>query len=300
MLRVRLRAEPINDKQTKPVKMNLMKRILVPMSLLLLFGTAACSHHRIIPNDELAAIFRDVYLTNAYVAKENLRTDSLNLYQPIFERYGYTPEDVERTVESFSKRKSARLSDVVEAAIALLDREGEYYQHEVAVLDTIANVSCRSLYRTVYADTLIRARRLADSTLLRIELDSLRAGEYRVSAEYFVDSLDRNPGMRGAVWTELEDGTRRNMYSYLLRRSVDGEFTRSLEVDTSMKRLVVSFIEFTRPRERKRLSVTVRNLKIEYTPPVEEAIDSFFHRQVDVRIFADEFLGDAFRTKDSL
>lgn len=275
-----------------------MKRILVPMLLLLLFGSAACTRHRIIPNDELAAIFRDAYLTNAYVAKEGLRTDSLNLYQPIFERYGYTPEDVERTVESFSKRKSARLSDVVEAAIALLDREGEYYQREVAVLDTIARVSRRSLYRTVYADTLIRARGLADSVLLRIELDSLHAGEYRVSAEYFVDSLDRNPGMRGAVWTELANGTRRNMYSYLLRRSIDGEFTRTLEVDSSMKRLVVSFVEF--PRQRKHLSVTVRNLKIEYTLPEEEAIDSFYRRQVDVRIFADEFFGDAFRTKDSL
>ncbi len=275
-----------------------LPQLLRRVTLSLLLWSAACSHQRIIPDEELAMIFRDAFLTNAYIGSRHMPTDSLNLYQPIFARYGYTVEDVERTVESFSKRKSARLSDVVERAIALLDDEGGYYEREVAVLDTIAHVSSRALYRTLRCDTLIRARRLADSTLLRIELDSLRRGDYRITATYYVDSLDRNPGLRGGVWTECADGSRRNSYSFLLRRGVEADFTRTFTADTAARKLIVSFAQF--PRQRKELSVTVRDLKIEYTLPVDEAIDSFYRQQVDVRIFADEFFGDAFRAQDSL
>lgn len=276
------------------VKTNIIKRIVW---LLLLLPMAACTKHRVIPDEELAMIFRDAFLTNAYVSARSLTSDSLNFYQPIFEQYGYTVEDVERTIENFSKRKSARLSDVVERAIVLLDEQGGYYEREVAVLDTIASVSSRSLYRTVYADSLIRARRLADSTLLHIELDSLKPGRYRISADYRVDSADRNVGLRGGVWTLRENGARRNTYTFLLRREIDASFTRTVSVDSAQRKLVVSFAEF--PGKRQPLSVTVRNLKIEYTLPDEEAIDSFFHRQVDVRIFADEFLNHV-RAKDSL
>ena len=84
----------------------------MPSSTLLC--TAACARHTIIPDDELAQIFHDAFLTNAYIGSQNVRIDSLNIYEPIFARYGYTTEDVQYTIGNFSKRKSARLGDVVE------------------------------------------------------------------------------------------------------------------------------------------------------------------------------------------
>ena len=84
---------------------------------------AACAHHKIIPDEKLALIFHDAFLANAYVGNRNLVKDSLNLYEPIFARYGYTTEDVHYTIGNFSKRKSARLGDVVERAIAMLESE---------------------------------------------------------------------------------------------------------------------------------------------------------------------------------
>ena len=130
-----------------------MKRILF---LLLVLSAAACSRPRIIPDEQLAAIFRDAYLTNAYVSREQIDTDSLKLYEPVFDRYGYTAEDVYYTIGNFSRRKSARLSDVVERAIVLLDTEGARYDHEVAVLDTIDRVARRTVTRTLRTDTLLR------------------------------------------------------------------------------------------------------------------------------------------------
>lgn len=264
---------------------------------LLLLLSAACSNHRIIPDDKLAMIFRDAFLSNAYLSDRSIRSDSLRIYEPIFARYGYSTEDVEYTIGNFSKRKSARLSDVVEAAIGMLDTEGIGYEKEVAVLDTIANASRRALTRTIHTDSLLRMQRLKDSSRLRIVLDSIHAGDYRITARYLVDSTDENRSMRCGVWTETADGSRRNLYTFSLRRGSEEHFARTLTADSSMRRLVVTFSDFT--RERKRPSVTVRDLKIDYIPPASVAIDSFYLRQLDIRIFAEEFFRDAL-PKDSL
>ena len=127
---------------------------------------AACARHKIIPDDKLAQIFHDAFLTNAYIGNGNVKTDSLRVYEPIFARYGYTTDDVHYTIGNFSKRKSARLGDIVERAIEMLEREGKFYNREVAVLDTIDNVARRTFTRAVLADSLIRVRSLADTARL--------------------------------------------------------------------------------------------------------------------------------------
>lgn len=87
-------------------------RIFLCMFLLVLAG--ACARHKIIPDRKLAQIFHDAFLANAYIGSEQVDIDSLNIYEPIFAGYGYTTEDVYYTIGNFSKRKSARLGDVVE------------------------------------------------------------------------------------------------------------------------------------------------------------------------------------------
>lgn len=89
-----------------------------------------------------------------------MKIDSLELYEPVFSRYGYTAEDVRYTIGNFSRRKSAKLSDVVEQSIRLLEEESAYYKYEVGVLDTIDNVARRRFTRTVYSDSLIRVTRI--------------------------------------------------------------------------------------------------------------------------------------------
>ena len=217
--------------------------------------------------------------------------------EPIFAGYGYTTEDVYYTIGNFSKRKSARLGDVVELAIEMLEAEGKYYNREVAVLDTIDNVARRSFTRTVYADSLIRVGSLRDTARLRFSVD-VRPGEYNLSLKYLVDSLDRNEkGLRGVVWLERRDSTRTNVYTTTLRRDRQENFTRRFTVDTTHRRLWVDFIEFRGKPQRP--SLTVSDLKIDYTPETSAAVDSLYMQQLDIRIFADEFFRAAIPT-DSL
>ena len=126
--------------------------------LVALLGVTGCAKKNIIPDNTLADIFHDAFVVNAYIGEEHINLDSLQVYEPIFNRYGYTAKDVVYTVGNFSRRKSARLGTVVEQAISRLERESKEYEKKVVILDTIRNVAVRSFTRTIYNDTLITAK----------------------------------------------------------------------------------------------------------------------------------------------
>ena len=200
-----------------------MKRfIYILVSGLLL----ACSGYKIIPDEQLALIFHDAFLSNAYMQHRGMRPDSLNLYEPIFAKYGYTTADVQYTIGNFSKRKSARLSDVVEQAIKLLETEAEHLDREVSILDTIDNVARRTFRRTLYADSLVRVTRLRDTARLRFVFDSIRPGDYTIAFDYLIDSLDENTQLRASVWFERADDRRVNVSPTYLTRRRAAEYRR--------------------------------------------------------------------------
>lgn len=187
---------------------------------------SACARHKIIPDDTLAQIFHDAFLTNAYIGSEGVKTDSLRIYEPIFARYGYTTDDVHYTIGNFSKRKSARLGDVVERAIEMLEREGKIYNQEVAVLDTIDNVAPPHLHAHGARRFAHPRRVAARHGRLSFTLD-VEPGEYSLSLKYLVDSLDRNQrGLKGSVWLERRDSSRTNVYTTTLRRNREESFSR--------------------------------------------------------------------------
>ncbi len=276
------------------------KSLLAAASCLLLsiLFAGSCSRHKIIPDGELAQIFHDAFLTNAYLNAERVSSDSLRLYEPIFARYGYTTEDVYNTIGNFSKRKSARLGDVVERAIDMLEEEGKVYDREVAILDTIDHVAQRTFTRAVVSDSLIRVTSLRDTSRLNLTVD-LSPGEYRLSLEYRIDSLDRNTSheIRGIMWVERSNGVRDNLYSIPLRRNRTERLSRRFTVDTMHRKLRISLLNFSGAPQRP--SITVSDLKVEYIPRKEEAVEQLYEQQLAIRIFADEFFGAAL-AKDSL
>ena len=77
-------------------------------------------------------------------------------------------------------------------------------------------------------------------------------------------------------------------YTTSLRRDREEEtFTRLFTVDTTHRRLHLNLLDFyARP---ERLSMFVEELRVEYTPPTGEAVEELYDRQLDIRIFADDF-----------
>ena len=53
-----------------------MKRFLrMAASAAFVLLLSACARHKIIPDDTLAQIFHDAFLTNAYIGSEGVKTD---------------------------------------------------------------------------------------------------------------------------------------------------------------------------------------------------------------------------------
>ena len=273
-----------------------MKRIFLLMIGAML-TLSACKRTVIIPDEELALIFRDAFLTNAYLEHERVNLDSLNLYAPLFNHYGYTTEDVQLTIGNFSKRKSARLSDVVERAIELLEEEGMAYDRQVAILDTIRQVSLRKAKRVVYSDSLIRVSSLKDTARLRLTLP-IEEGDYEVSYTYRVDSLDKNDRLQRRTWLQHKDGSKHSLQIMTLPRKREDKHSRIYRADSLTDSLHLQLIHF--PDKPKRPDVTVRDLKITYKPNEREAIEQLYRQQLGIRIFADEFFRAALQNEQTI
>lgn len=283
----------------------MMKRVLSILLVAMMLGTMGCSKKNIIPDDTLAEIFHDAFVVNAYIGEERIDLDSLQIYEPIFNRYGYTAKDVVYTVGNFSRRKSARLGSVVEQAISRLEKESKMYAKKVVILDTIRNVAVRTLTRTVYSDTLIHAKKRADSTALYIEISPIQRGEYNISYRYnSEDDLKKYPRSAEFYFYDV-DGYRNGFVSVTLRNK--GSINRSIVSNTDNRKLVLNFGKYTNLDNRKVTSgkkgsrnrknrppkfqdLEIRDLKVVYKPNEDSAIDSLFERHVNIKIFADGFL----------
>ena len=278
----------------------MMKRTLYSLLLVAMFAVTGCRESKIIPDNTLADIFHDAFVVNAYIGEERVNLDSLRIYEPIFQRYGYTAEDVVHTVGNFSRRKSVRLGSIVEQAIKKLEQESKVFEKKVVILDTIRNVAIRSFKREIYTDTLIVAKNRADSTKLCIEISPAPRGEYNIFYTYTCkDDLEKNPRMSEVYFVD-ENGYQRNRVTYSLRER--GTVNRTIVAKENNVKMVLKIGKYSQlnKKEGKTLPKTqdleIRGLKIIHKLNEEDAVEELFNSYVDIKIFADGFL----TKKDSL
>ena len=243
------------------------KIIFVAAAVLL----AGCGGPKIIPDRELALIFHDIYLVNGYVNQSGLNVDSLNIYEPVLAKYGYTSEDVQYTIGNFAKRKSARLStDVVDVAIEMLRGEVSRYNRQKELRDTIARIARLRYADTVYYEPRITVRRIADTSRLRVVVDDVKQGSYRVSWVYRVDSLDLNQAMRSDIWLVDTAGQRSGSLGQRLERQRRATGEANLTTTEAHRRLSILLSRYaddiTTPH------MTVDSLTVIHYPPDDDAV----------------------------
>lgn len=249
-----------------------------------LLGVAACSGPKVIPDKDLVNIFHDAIVANAYIDDNVKSSDSLYIYEPIFERYGYTMEDLQHTIMTFTERKSAMLSDLMYEVNRRLDAEAKEESRKMVVLDTLDNIAKRAYTRTMYIDTLIQVKRLKDTTKLRITIDDLVPGEYAVSFSYLIDTLDENRNSRVEAYAINRDSQEVLRHTMMLSRYREGNYSRKFKTDTTHRQLHINMFYHPRNEESKQPDITIRDFKVVRTLPTEQCIDSLYHDQLNLRV----------------
>lgn len=257
-----------------------------------------------IPDKDLVNIFHDAYLANAYIDQSGFSDDSLYLYEPIFERYGYTVEDMRHTLKTFSERKSALLSDLMVEVSDRLEKEARAEQRKIVVLDTIDNVAKRRYTRTVYEDSLIHVKRLRDTNKLRITIGDLVPAEYTIHFDYYIDTLDENRSSRVEVYALQGDTLEAQRNTMMLSRYREGSYTRRLNIDSTHTEIYIDMYYHPHHEERKLPDVKITNFRVVRVIPTATAVDSLYQQQLNIRLFNYDlmmsFPADTLRKVDSM
>jgi hypothetical protein len=257
------------------------KRAIVVVVALIV---AACSGPKVIPDKDLVNIFHDAFLANAYISETGTISDSLYVYEPIFKRYGYTMSDLQHTLTTINERKSSRVSDIMYEVSRILEQESKAEQRKIVVLDTIDNYAKRAYTRTVYSDSLIRVKSMRDTTKLCIRLKDLVAGEYTISFDYLIDTLDENRNSRVEVYLLMNDTIQALRHTMMLSRYRNGTYSRKFNADTQHKELYVNMYYHPKNEESKLPDITIRDFKIVRVLPTEIAVDSLYMEQLNINI----------------
>lgn len=247
-------------------------------------SAVGCSGPKVIPDNDLINIIHDAYIANAYMNECNIREDSLYVYEPIFQRYGYTMTDMQYTLRTFNERKSAMLSDIMSEVYRRLDAESDIEAAKMVVLDTIDNIAKRTYTRTIYADSLIRAKRMKDTTKLRITIEDLVPGEYTVSFTYLIDTLDENRNSRVEAYALRNDSTQSLRHTLMLSRYREGKYSRKFSIDTSHKELFINMFYHPMNEESALPDITITDFKVVRVLPLEVSIDSLYQHQLNLQI----------------
>lgn len=236
----------------------------------LTLAVCGCSKSKVIPDRELESITREMYLVNAYAKSQHISTDSLDIYTPILAKHGYTQDDFFNTLANFQKRKSARLSDVIESTITSLESMANGYEQKLKNLNYIDSLAKAMCSREVMNVDKIRVRRMKDTTRLVLSLPIRDKGEYVISYNYHIDTLDKNLRLQSTQWTVDKDGNRNHYLRTTLTRGERTEYNTTLRPREGAIEYHIQFADYAKREEKPH--ITIDSVRITYLPPTEEAL----------------------------
>ena len=270
-----------NDPALSTYVMKTSRVILFAAALLLAGG---CSRPKTIADEDLRSIFKEIYLANAFCNNGRIDCDSMDIYEKKLKKYGYRPTDMIYTINDFSKRKSSRLSDIINEAIDQLEKEYEWYQDKVAVLDTIDLIAGERFKRTVYEDSLIVARRIADTGRLRI-LIPVEEGSYKIRYSYLIDSTDRNGSLRTNHL--LRDSAGRQVSSSVNWMKKNNRQSYETKISATPRARVLEIRFGNYGKGLKAPSLRIDSLTVTYYLPAKAARDSLTRELMNYKLLID-------------
>jgi hypothetical protein len=260
--------------------MNFCKKYL-PAAIGFLFLLTACGPRKI-PDDTMALIIRDVFLVNTYQEQATLgfSPDTVDIYEPILDHYGYTNDDFRRSLNEMALKKSSRLSELIEQAAADIEVENMFYQNRDKLKARIDSALMAMYPDTVYrrdASPLVvkRKGRATDSLRLQIPVEE---GTYRLQYAYLIDSADLNYYIPNRY--NLLDSLGKSVQSrtVALTRYRPSRYSTDIAVGAGEDSLRIWLADYASAAERP--EITVDSIYIVYTAPLLRNRDRYVKEMV--------------------
>lgn len=257
-----------------------------------------CSEKHTIPDSDLEKITEEMFLVNAYATTHKINTDSLDIYTPILQKYGYTQDDFFNTLANFQTRKSARFSDIIENTVGSLDAMSKGYLARLKMnrhIDSLVKAECQQ--ELLFIDTL-RVTRMKDTTKLKFSIPIRSEGEILVSYNYTIDTLDKNLRLQSNHEQRNAEGGR----LHVMRNNLSGggkqkDYKSSFVIKEGATTYELSLADYTRREEEPHIAFG--SVRVVYLPTREEALqrmDSLvriypFDPEIDTLFRRSHFIG---------
>ncbi|MEG1794477.1 MAG: DUF4296 domain-containing protein [Rikenellaceae bacterium] len=150
-----------------------------------------------IPEEEFRDIIAELVLTDSYVnnvMRPNSRQrDTIDYFNPILEKYGYTFEDVDYTIDKYVRRKTDVIWNTLDQAASRVDVIREIYESDSKMRQKWnAFVEERSIDTIYFNKDTMRIKTSADINKLTRRLPIYKRGKYTVSFSYKMMSGEQN------------------------------------------------------------------------------------------------------------
>lgn len=166
------------------------------MTIISIFASCRANEPRMIPEDILKKILIETSLADGYARMHiaSSRRDTLSIFEPIFTKYGYSPDDLRYTIETHSRRKSNVLVTLIDEAVKDLDNVRVHAQFLNDLNKKWNEKAKESSKEIIYKcfDTL-KYRSIDSINKFKIRIPLTKLGQYEITYRYYIDSTDLNP-----------------------------------------------------------------------------------------------------------
>lgn len=270
------------------------KRILsVVLVVAVCAALSACRGYKQIPEDELSDIFKDMYLVNSYIDARPLdlygrstSMDSIDVYAPVLEKYGYKTKDFTNTIAEATRRKSFRLTDIVQSAMSKLEAEYNAVAEQVRILEFIDSTAYAVSGVVIYQDSLIKIRNKANLSKSKVTIPLERGdGKFEITYYYELDSLDQNNGLQNKHYLLASDSIKKSTTTVSLRRKGRVKYNTTMMGVDDANELELTFGNY--PDKPKNIHLTIDSLVVVRMLPLEEAKEALLRKYIDYRLVVD-------------
>ena len=121
----------------------------------------------------------------------------------------------------------------------------------------------------IFLQLRIRVTSLEDTSKLRITIDDIVPGEYTISYNYHIDTLDENRNSRTEIFVKCNDTLEVMRNTTMMSRYRESKYTRRLTLDTTHKQIFINMFYHPKNEEPKLPDIKITNFEVVRVLPTD-------------------------------